>query len=399
MSDTFHCDFCWDTSQGGRFITSREAWFTGAGWKPVRTVESYTLCAGCYRRSTRLTDMALGPNALRPAGAPLAAHQRTLDFSRCDQCTTFLSNDSYVLELLPAERALGRKDHHHHVGQMRRVRMCAGCFAWCRSVVYDTTGAQGGALRSPRPDIEGWARTHLSNSYSAFLQTEDDASLSMVLGLAGRQNAKLRPWETREAAADGDRPVFIGAGSGLATRFTSSIPADARRRVVVVSRFDTIADMAGALRAGAGDFLTSPLAPEHVIGAFERVLGLPAGEPPSSHPAGLRSLRQSVIHAGGPAQVFNVASPSVAEIATTVWILRRFLRGTDSIGHGRGEMTQAYVHCPETHADDVARRANFILVDHGQISYAGTAAHSEQAAGGLPAFYGVPPADHLRQSA
>lgn len=365
------CDFCMSYAQGGEVVIRRDSREAEQAWTTVRTLEAHALCELCFGDAVRLIDAAAGPNESRPSGAPLSIAQGIIDAERCDLCGSALKNESYTLEMVPNERVFVRRDMYHHLGRMRQLRLCFGCFAWFHSVIYDETGARGGSLTGERTGPT-WLPEHFTDAYSVFLGPEDTALLRMAVEQAGRRFTALRPRDARSAATTGDGLVFAGAGPArLAGMLLESLTAHARQRMVVVSRLDALVDMSAALRSGAVDFLVSPLSAQQVSGAFERIADL-RGSPTELHRrSGLWLLKPSCLRSGEPCQAYRIAVATPTDRMQVAWMLRRFLRGYDRVGSDRDGTLQAHVFCPDEHVDEVVRRLSYILGDRARVTFEG----------------------------
>jgi hypothetical protein len=326
----------------------------------------------------KLVDSAVGPNADRPRGAPASIAPSGMDSERCNLCAALLRNESYTLELMPTRRTFVRRNVYHNVGHMRHLRLCVGCVAWFRAVIYAETGARGGGLTTERAGPT-WQPEHVGDASSAYLSPEDTALLGRALEQAGQRCTALRPLEARTAASTGHGLVFAGASTvGVARMLVESVSARARLRIVVVSRYDAHSDMAGALRAGALDFLASPLSAQQISGAFERLADLRVSPWSRHQRTGLWVLSPPRLRGVQPCQVYRIGVPAGGDAMEAAWLLRRFLRGHDRVGVDRNGALYAHVFCPDEHTDEVVRRLSYILGDRAHVSFAGTLASAEE---------------------
>ena len=133
------------------------------------------------------------------------------------------------------------------------------------------------------------------------------------------------------------------------------------------------------MRLGAGDLLVAPLSPQQVTGAFDRI-GNPGSA--SRDPAtGLRLL-------GGPTDsrfgyagnAIRVRPAHLEELLPTVLLLRRYLRGYDSVGLDGNGGAVGVVYCPVDHVQAVMKRMPLFLGDKGKIEIIANAAKPARAA-------------------
>lgn len=366
------CDFCMAHTVGGDMVARHDSRDAEQTWTTVRTLESHSLCDECFGGTVALVDALAGPNDRRPQGAPMTIAQRLTDNSRCNLCGAMLKNESYSLDLMPALRVSGRRTAHNSMGGIRHVRLCFGCLAWFHSRIYDETGVRGGGIQTTGETCSPWTPDHFTDVYSAFLGPEDTALLKLAVEQAGRVCTPVQPHHARTAAAMGDGLLFIGTNTAnRATMLVESLPPEARARVVAVSRLDALGDTSGAVRAGAADFLASPLSAQQVLGTFERVADLRGSPSQRNLRTGLRVLQPSRVRAGEPCQVYRIVVPSSAEPMEAAWLLRRFLRGYDRIGVNEAGALMAHVFCLDADALEVVRRLSYVLGDRARISFEG----------------------------
>ncbi len=363
------CDFCMAYGAGGHFMIGRDARGAELSWTAVETTESYYLCGDCFQDATGFIATAMGPNEQRPAGWPTTISPETISSDQCNACGGQLANESYPVDTFPAQTVAARRGASHRTGQPRQVRVCAGCLAWIRSRLYEDSGVRGGSARG---QVERRA-TSIPGSCptvsSVFLGREDEKLLRLTAEQSGCDYRRMRPSEARDRDGWSDGVVFVGSGSsGLATMLADSLPARARQRMVVVSRFDSVSDMSGALLKGASHFVASPLTTQQIIGACKQMEERQRAAAWPQHSSGLSILRPSDWHAHVNRQVVQVQLQRSADRLETAWLLRRFLRGGDRVGLDEHGNLQALVDCPDEAANEVIRRMAYILGSRAAIT-------------------------------
>lgn len=362
------CDFCLSYESGGQLIVSRDSRVAEQSWTTVRTLENYCLCAACFDEVCTFIGIAVGPNERRPAGWPTTVVPDSINSDHCNVCGAQFTEKSYPVETIPTQLARVRRGVYHRVGHTLQMRVCVGCVAWVRSRLYEDSGVRGGSMRGQAERQREFVPDGCTALFSVFLGREDELRLKIAAAENGCQYRGLRPSEARDSDIWSGGTVFVGSGgSGLATMLAESLPAPARARMVVVSRLDSVSDMAGALRKGAGDFLTSPLTTRQIVGACGRIEERAGTGALLPHDSGLTILRPSNQSAGRAHQVLQVGLPDSSCMLEAAWLLRRFLRGSDRVGVDEKGTLLADVCCPDELTDEVVRRMMYILGAAGDV--------------------------------
>jgi hypothetical protein len=179
---------------------------------------------------------------------------------------------------------------------------------------------------------------------------------------------------------DGSAVLFIAAGKlDRATTVVRAVPQRIRSHCVVVARLDHMADAVGALSLGAADLLVAPLSPQQVTGAFDRI-GDP-GRAAKDPATGLRILDGATqARFGYPGHAIRVRPSHPEDLLSTVLMLRRYLRGYDSVGVDGNGAAVAVVYCPADHVQAVMQRMPVFLGDRVKLEMIASTSKTARAA-------------------
>lgn len=162
------------------------------------------------------------------------------------------------------------------------------------------------------------------------------------------------------------RVFFVGAGrKDRAFSFVASLPENLRASVAVIGRPDCMEDAIDALKLGAGDLLASPLSPQQVVGAMERLSETGALRE-RTKATGLPIYRADDRTGGN---LLTVKLGTGDELSLAALTLRRFLRGYDRVGEdGTGNLA-ALVYCPPEDMPAVVGRIEVVMGERAKVSF------------------------------
>jgi hypothetical protein len=331
----------------GDFLQPSYIWIDGA----IR--ETYVLCQQCTGWVTNLMGLATDSEGQPDMvlGLPIAAPAVQLGDGHCDYCKAELDNDAMGLDLNSLAGS-GRER-----GAARQQRLCRQCAVWWISLLDDPASLRGRQGRAGEGLIGNWQPGACSDVASIFVARRDEYVISATVEENGNV---LQPITLRQAPlVPAGTPIFVTAGKKTrATKLVASTEPDQRRFIVVIARIDCQEDTSGALLAGAGDFLVSPLSPQQVTGALDRINAGIVARP--HEPTGLPILPLE-LEPRGDAPSHLLAINAHEGLLTTALLARRFLRGYDRVGVDATGSLIAHVACPSEAAPKVAARLAHLL--------------------------------------
>ena len=287
---------------------------------------------------------------------------------RCDFCAIPLGEEAYAVDVMPYRGQFVRGFVYRHAGTVRQYRLCLGCWSWCRSLVFDDSAARGVSFRRDTGPIGSWLAPVAYDASAAFLSADDEHVLRTALDGMGRWCSVLGPAAARQFAGRPNEVLFInGSAKGRANELLQAIGPAGARRTVVLGRIDAMSDICTALGEGAGDFVISPLTPDQVAGAFERISQEDRTEG-HDELTGLPIYRRVPGAYGQPCQVIAVTVGPSDDLRQTAWLLRRFLRGYDRVGASVDRGLEAHVYCPDEALRRVLERLRTLLGTHAKVS-------------------------------
>lgn len=364
--DSEACSSCGSSRVAGVLVFRRETPKASAAWLSVEQVAAHSLCRSCFDWAADLMHAATGgASAMRGMlGVPFGAGHE-LDELHCNYCAAVLRNEAFALDLVPSGREFVRTSLFKHVGDIRQQRICRQCYGWWVTALRDSAALRGTSARAAEGPVGGWISTVGADAVGVYLLERDAFVLAETLQVMGHGFAPIAPHDVRKFAG---HVFFVTAGRrDRATVVVSQLPEEARPGVIVIARPDCLADAGEALRAGAGDFLASPLSPQQIAGAFQRICDphLPARR-------GARTgLPLYAAAAPRSAHTLRVVPGPNDDPRLTALLLRRFLRGYDRLGEDvDGSLLAMLGDCPEAAVDGIIQRLQPVLGDRTRITVA-----------------------------
>ncbi|MCK9517830.1 MAG: hypothetical protein M0R74_02205 [Dehalococcoidia bacterium] len=318
-------------------------------WSTSRDGVAWGLCARCLPRLAGVLQVAAaGRPTIGVLGLPAAAAEQHVREHACEFCRAPLSVAAEVVEVIPAPC----RSRERSSATLRQHRLCHACAAWTRSILHDPSAITGAGTRAGEGPLGHWHRAPLANVVATALLPRDAFVVRQGVADAGGRSAVLQVDDASRIAHAGHVTFVAASRLGRAGRLVALLPRELRRHVIVVARFDCLADAVEALRLGAGDLLASPLSPQQVVGALERV-AQPDG--PRDHATGLPVL----VETDAPFLRFHTV-PGVSVIETAL-LVRRFVRGYDEVGLNEAGEVVARLRCPAGHLPAAAARLRVVL--------------------------------------
>lgn len=373
-----HCAICASQDIRGELCVVHERGPEQA--RAREELEVVRLCTCCFGFVAEAHQAAAGgPSGLQPWD-DLAPPRDRPTVGCCSVCAGPLQTEAFAVELTPHPSADTDAPLRRLVDHPSRYRLCRSCLAWTRELLDTESVAHWGRRRGADPASANGPLPGKGAALGLDGADRETARATLVgLGAAWDSAAPT-------AAAGATTVQFVEAGrGGEATAFVRGLPWADRRRVVVVARPATLDDAAGALRAGAGDLLASPLSRQQVAGALDRISG--DADWPRDPATGLPQYALEP-RFGLPAHLLRIEVPPGSTPLDTVLVLRRFLRGYDRVS-ARGDDIEVHVYCPGDHLGAVVRRVARLLGAAYRIEACGMAdvpeAATPTAASPLPA--------------
>ncbi len=351
-------------------VVSLEGRSDAGRWAAVGVPETWPLCQAHWAWWEERLRSAL--NGHTPGqwqlGVPGRLENSRLHPNLCDTCVTRHGTAAWSFEILPRLEQI-RKLNIRPLGPARKVRLCRHCAMWWRLQIREGRPPEARAVRAVEGESGSWLQQANSDVLAFGLQERDMEVLAKTVETTGNSFAEtLTPLDTLRQHPDA--VLFVGAMGWLGQAFRQLQPVE-RRRIVLVSGPDGAEETERALLRGAGDFLASPLSPQQVAGAFQRVLARPLTQ---RHPTnGLPVLSsQPRSDWGQPAQVFEIYLPPGFDAMPTALLLRRFLRGYDDIGSDGGDGLRVFVYCPDAAVERVLARLRGLVESPALVTYRGS---------------------------
>ncbi|MCC6381965.1 MAG: hypothetical protein IT304_05615 [Dehalococcoidia bacterium] len=352
--DESRCDLCATTGVAMTISVRTEGRTTRGGWGSGGVGQMQARCSACYRRVAGILALAGAAAAARPdlLGMPFSRVMLP-DDRHCDYCNAELAGEATIVEVAPTRTSVSTVRP-----RMREQRLCRLGSAWVRLALAEPSGERG-----IRPEPEGapggWLSERTCAVATVALLPRDDETVRLCGEAMGCRVDIVDCAGGLHTVARQDGLILVGAGKrDRATEIVAALPASERRRVAIVARTDQLVDAATALRVGAGDLLVSPLTPQQVAGAMDRLLdgsfgrerdaitGLPLAGPPRPR-------------YGMDCQQIRVKAPLGEELLTAL-LLKRFTRGYDRLFAGPGSELLLQVYCPREDVGAVVRRLEFV---------------------------------------
>jgi hypothetical protein len=362
------CSNCGGSTVAGEISFAKEMRRAGDAWVPVGGVEAYPVCQACYTWVERLMVMVItpGPSPM-PMGTPSAGNTRgpALDDRSCDYCDVWLMSPSYTVSLLPFQREIIRRSFKgpslvRHVGHIRSNRICSECYLWWRATLDDNSAMRGTSFRSAEGAIGGWLGDVAYDAYSLYLEERDEQILGTTVETMGRGYGPIQANDLRRVTNPAQVVFISGNHDRRASDLLATRPKELLRSSVVVARTDGAEDAALAMRAGAGDFLISPLSPQQVSGAFDRISDATWGQ--KRHEAtGLPIVEKPSARHGLSCHKIRADISKDFDVWTACILMRRAIRGYDRIGVDAAGKPALLIYCPTEHLERALERLSRVM--------------------------------------
>jgi hypothetical protein len=372
MESDQNCMKCASSALGGELSFRKETRKSGGEWMSRRTLASHALCPSCLAWVGQLMKVASQPGALPESvlGFPLGGDVGLADERHCSYCHSEFHEEAYGVDLVPDEREFVRTSLFRHVGDIRQQRICRQCHAWWITILRDSSSLTGESFRRAEGGVGGWLTTVPADAAGLFLRERDAYILQSTVEGMGRRYYPMTIQHVRALDTWDETPVvFISAGKrDRAALVVGQCGPAVRARMVITARSDCMGDALEAMRAGAADIMASPLSPQQVSGAFDRVYD-PA-IPQERHAAtGLRIFRKEHFgpRYGLPCFPLSLAIKPSEDVPALTLLLRRFVRGYDRLGVDSEGRLLALLYVAPEHAAAVVNRMTKVLGDQVQL--------------------------------
>lgn len=356
------CGLCVSEYSSGVVEFRREQRGVDQPWVHVETRAEVPVCLDCTQWLHKVLGAAADRSgADRPSGFPAAAPGAPGGQFNCDFCGVHLLDEAHVLDLIPERGRFVRRFSYLHAGAVRQHRLCVACWTWARSLMFDPAAVRGTSTRRDEGPPGTWLGATALDACSANLLAADAAVIGEVTQAGERRHIPLSMERARHFGGASSEVLFVGcSAAGRASALLQGLAERARERTVVVARIDALEDMANALGLGAAEFITSPVTPQQVAAAFDRVA---AGHDADREPGGggLPVYARVPAATPQPGQVIDVTVPASEDIRETAWLLRRFLRGYDRVGAAPSGGLEVTVYCPDNAVQRVLERLRVLL--------------------------------------
>jgi hypothetical protein len=360
------CSNCGGPSVASELTFTKEIRRPFDAWVSSGAPERRPLCGDCYEWVEGLMALVTGGEGHAPLGTPFSAtRSRVLDGKRCDYCQVWMTSPSYTASLVPYERELVRRASSRpsllrHVGQLRSNRICSQCYLWWRSTLDDNSTMKGTGYREGEGTVGGWLGTVAYDACSVYLDRRDEDTLRLTVEAMGFDYAPITIGDVRRLV-NPSQVVFVGASpDGHASELVSSRARALIRSTVVVARSDSASDVQSAVMAGVGDFLISPLTPQQVSGAFDRISD-PAWAAHRHKENGLAVIAKPEARHGLPCHRIRAEASKEFEFWTACLLLRRAVRGYDRVGVDEKGNLCLLVYCPQEHLERTMSRLSRVF--------------------------------------
>lgn len=347
-------------------------------WRAPDIPARYSLCRGCFEWASNLMAVAAARSSdAKALGVPIGHPEVQVTDQHCAYCASELLLESFVVDIVPNSREYVRSSLFRHVGVIRQQRLCGLCEAWWLSVLHDGSAMRGSSMRREEGPMGGWLAHVAFDAAAIFLLQRDAFVVQETVSAQGHQFAQVTPHVARELEGG---VLVAGAGRrDRVSRLLGHVPPERLRATFVVGRPDCMHDAAAAMRLGAGELLASPLSPQQIAGAFERLVELPALE--ARGPAlGLPILREGEPRQGVPCHLLLVRLPREEHVEAAALLLRRFLRGHDRVGEDGNGALAAMVYCEDVQIGGVLNRLRVVFRERAVITVSARFGAEERAA-------------------
>lgn len=332
-ADSNPCSVCLSNDHRGVLLATEHAGEAAIPLAPL------SLCAPCFGM---LHALVSGDGA---AGGP----------DRCTRCGGEASDLCFALHF--EERGAGPR-----LQGERDFTLCPACFEVAQQRVEDESEARWERRRPGDRESRHLARTGAPRVVAEGLVAADTECIRDAALVAGLQFAARLP--------------RFASGKSICFAPAAAVPElmdgpDRPHAVVAVASAADASQLAAALRAGAADFVASPLSKPQVRGALDRI-GEAAVVRERDAATGLPCYYR-VGRIGTGFQVITI-DPGLEDPVAVALVLRRFLRGSDRVGLGEHGCLEVHAACEDDVLPVVLRRLQHVL----------GAGHAIAAAGFLP---------------
>ncbi len=364
------CQVCGSTLCAAEVTFSREVLTAETVWHPVASLGQASLCEDCAGWFGELMQTAaVGQGDTRGRlGIPTRSSAARTAENGCDYCHSGLGGVAFAVDVVPFT-AGGAARGPRRALPIRHQRLCGYCAAWLQSVMYDPSAMLGQSDRRDEGPMGVWRSVQVSNVATCRLGTMDNLVVATTIGANGLTPVEVDAARMPDALQAG-HVGFMGAGGREAERLVRRLAPNLLAKLAVVAHVDGLDDAFAAMRAGAADFLASPLSPQQVAGSVDRLMsGVPQTE--RGPLLGLPVYRGPIRDGYGTALpiVVRLLKPEHAPMAAL--LLRRFVRGYDRVGEDGERNLRALIYCPADHLPFVVGRLTPLMADVARVSVAG----------------------------
>ncbi len=373
---------CGSATVGGDVMFRKEV-LRGSSWASNQPLETYQLCAQCFPWASSIITMAargegnerglLGmpiPQSVTPV-TPLGA-------GSCGYCRRELKVEAVGMDVVPTRRDFVRRSLSRHAGSIQQQRLCSACYYWTRSVLEDSSAMRGASSRQAEGPSGNWLSTADFDASGAGLLRQDEFVLQQTVIASNRQYTHLHP-SGGTVRSGPSEVLFVGSGPrGCATSILQAQSAASQARTVVVTTADSASDGFHALVLGAADLLVSPLSPQQIAGAFDRLKD-PSAVLERDPATGLARYRIDRWRFGMPAHQISVSLFRGVTIVEGAIYARRYLRGYDRVGVDADANLLLQVYCPADHLELILHRLQSLAGAKGEFKIVATKGQSRAA--------------------
>ncbi len=372
MDSPATCHFCGSRQLAANLNFRKEVTGAEGAWRTVAELATVCICDSCLvwvEDTARVAGAGNGdPNGR--LGFSYSGDMTTLSDDHCNYCWAQFLGEAYIIDLIPTGRTTGRGGRFRHVGEIRQQRICRFCYAWWRVTLRDPSAVTGTGFRREEGEMGGWRTSVACDTASVALLQRDEFILRQTVAAIGRNHHPLSLNDGPLLPLHSDKIVFICAGRrDRASAFLARVDPRLRARVAIIGRADCMEDARAALRLGALELLSSPLTPQQIVGAMERLTRPSPVNPARGNRTGLPLLGDPVTRDGVTQEHLLAVRPAPGEEpGRAAFMLRRFLRGYDQIGEdGEGNL-QALVSCPAEDVDAVLDRLHTVFGEKARVT-------------------------------
>ena len=373
------CRMCFGASIGGDIMFRKEI-RRGFSWVSNQALETYPLCAECFPWASGVISMVVrgegADSGLLGVPFPQADLQDSAEI--CSYCRRELKTEAVGTDVVPTRRDFVRHSLSRHVGGIQQHRLCNECYHWTRSILEDSSAMKGASNRAAEGPSGNWLATADFHAFGVGLLKRDEFVLQQTVEGSGR-HFERRMVSSCVVPEDGETVLFVGAGRGQRTAglIGSQTPMQ-KTRTVIVARSDAAPDAFAAMLEQAGDLLVSPLSPQQVAGAFDRLRD-PRAIRGRDAATGLPRYRVDETRFGMPAHQISVSLHKGVTIQEAAIYARRYLRGYDRVGVDAQGDLRLQVYCPSENVPLVLKRLASLAGDKGKFELLEQAARAAAA--------------------